>query len=125
MQILRKLHVNMERDEIMFENAGEKLSKIIKFVTVLGMTACVILGITLGIEKESFLTLILVSALGSVCIWISSLFTIALLDMMNDINNIKRLVNQIEDKITINSNESLAQVSNTDKVNNIQSKCDD
>lgn len=120
MQVLRKLPVNMIWGKIMFENAAEKLSKIVQFVTVLGMVACISLGIILGIKVESFLTLIVVSIFGSICIWINSLFIIGLLDMMDDVNCIKRLLYQIEDKKAVNSNEDPAQMNNTFKESDSQ-----
>lgn len=92
----------------MFENAAEKLSKVIKVVTVLEMIACIILGIIFATAEGSFLVFVIVSVLGTVFIWVGSLFTIGLLDMMSDVNQIRNSVYIAENRQLMANNSNMA-----------------
>lgn len=76
----------------MFDNAGEKLSKILKVITIIQMITVVFSGIALGIKLESFGVFILMGGLGPLVIWVGSLFLIGFLDMMSDVNMVKNVI---------------------------------
>ncbi len=78
--------------KFLFKNAGGKLSKVIKVITLLEMIAAVISGI--GIGFESVLGLVIAVA-GPLIIWFLSLFMIGFLDMMSDISKIKDLAYEV------------------------------
>ncbi|MBE6846183.1 MAG: hypothetical protein E7508_10920 [Ruminococcus sp.] len=82
--------------DFLFYDAGGKLSKLIKVVTVIGMILCVVWGLYIGIESESFVAFIIGGVVSPIVLWIGSLFTIGLLDMMSDVNQIKSSIYEIE-----------------------------
>lgn len=98
--------------DAMFYNAKEKLSSIVKVLTVLDMIAAFIAGIVVATIFKSFWLFLLISIIGSVSIWIGSLLIIALLDMMTEISQIKASVYKDENKPLI-ANEYKTATSQT------------
>ena len=75
----------------MFGNAAGKLSAIIKVATIIEMIVAVIAttAIFMVIDEDIAALGFLLGIVAAVAIWISSLFLLALLEMMQDVKSIK------------------------------------
>lgn len=78
----------------MFRNAGGKLGLILKIMCIILMVGVLVLGILIAAEgrREEIIIGIIIALIGPVLVWIFSLYTIGMCDMMRDVYEIKRMM---------------------------------
>lgn len=111
--------------DFLFEDAGGKLSSIIKFFTKFEIIVFAILGIILGIffadETDSIVgfivPFIVISVITPIIIWMGSLLIISLLDMMSDVKQIK---NHIKNPTDLTKEENKQLIGNNSKTANAE-----